>query len=152
MNFYTKMVSFTFIEMNTRLQVEHTVTELITDIDLVQEQIKIAFGEKLSFRQKDIKYHGHAIECRLNAEDPYNFMPSPGTISRFHLPGGPGVRIDTHAYGGYKVPSNYDSMIGKLITYGESRDQALARMDIALSEIVIEGIKTNVPLHQRSCE
>jgi acetyl-CoA carboxylase biotin carboxylase subunit len=128
--------------------VEHTVTELITDIDLVQEQIKIAFGEKLSFRQKDIRYQGHAIECRLNAEDPYNFMPSPGTISRFHLPGGPGVRIDTHAYGGYKVPSNYDSMIGKLITYGGSRDQALARMDIALSEILIEGIKTNVPLHR----
>ncbi|MDC0542399.1 acetyl-CoA carboxylase biotin carboxylase subunit [Methylophilaceae bacterium] len=139
---------FYFIEMNTRLQVEHTVTELITDIDLVQEQIKIAFGEKLSFRQKDIRYQGHAIECRLNAEDPYNFIPSPGTISRFHLPGGPGVRIDTHAYGGYKVPSNYDSMVGKLITYGESRDQALARMDIALSEIVIEGIKTNVPLHR----
>ena len=139
---------FYFIEMNTRLQVEHTVTELITDIDLVQEQIKIAFGEKLSFRQKDIRYQGHAIECRLNAEDPYNFMPSPGTISRFHLPGGPGVRIDTHAYGGYKVPSNYDSMVGKLITYGESRDQALARMDIALSEIVVEGIKTNVPLHR----
>ena len=127
---------------------EHTVTELITDIDLVQEQIKIAFGEKLRFRQKDIRYQGHAIECRLNAEDPYNFMPSPGTISRFHLPGGPGVRIDTHAYGGYKVPSNYDSMIGKLITYGGSRDQALARMDIALSEILIEGIKTNVPLHR----
>ena len=139
---------FFFIEMNTRLQVEHTVTEMITGLDLVQEQIKIAFGEKLSFRQKDISYQGHAIECRLNAEDPYNFMPSPGTISRFHLPGGPGVRIDTHAYGGYKVPSNYDSMIGKLITYGGSRDQALARMDIALSEILIEGIKTNVPLHR----
>ena len=135
---------FYFIEMNTRLQVEHTVTELITDIDLVQEQIKIAFGEKLSFRQKDIRYQGHAIECRLNAEDPYNFMPSPGTISRFHLPGGPGVRIDTHAYGGYTVSPHYDSMICKLITYGRTRKIALDRMYRALSEYIIRGIDTNI--------
>ena len=139
---------FYFIEMNTRLQVEHTVTELITDIDLVQEQIKIAYGEKLSLKQKEVQLAGHSIECRINAEDPYSFVPSPGTISRFHLPGGPGVRIDTHAYGGYKVPSNYDSMIGKLITYGKDRDQAISRMRIALSEMVIEGIKTNIPLHR----
>tara|TARA_B110000003_G_scaffold18737_2_gene18299 strand:+ start:305 stop:1651 length:1347 start_codon:yes stop_codon:yes gene_type:complete len=139
---------FFFIEMNTRLQVEHTVTEMITGIDLVQEQIKIAYGEKLSLRQKDVQLSGHSIECRINAEDPYTFVPSPGVISRFHLPGGPGVRIDTHAYGGYKVPSNYDSMIGKLITYGKTRDQAISRMKIALSEMVIEGIKTNIPLHR----
>ena len=139
---------FFFIEMNTRLQVEHTVTEMITGIDLVQEQIKIAYGQKLSLRQKDVQLSGHSIECRINAEDPYTFVPSPGVISRFHLPGGPGVRIDTHAYGGYKVPSNYDSMIGKLITYGKTRDQAISRMKIALSEMVIEGIKTNIPLHR----
>lgn len=138
---------FFFIEMNTRLQVEHTVTEMITGIDLVQEQIKIAFGEKLLLKQKDVEQRGHAIECRINAEDPYTFVPSPGVITRFHLPGGPGVRLDTHAYGGYKVPSNYDSMIGKLITYGKTREQAIARMRIALSEMVIEGIKTNIPLH-----
>jgi acetyl-CoA carboxylase biotin carboxylase subunit len=139
---------FFFIEMNTRLQVEHTVTEMITGLDLVQEQIKIAFGEKLKIKQRNVQSNGHAIECRINAEDPYTFMPSPGTISRFHLPGGPGVRIDTHAYGGYKVPSNYDSMIGKLICYGSSRGQAIARMQIALSEILIEGINTNIPLHR----
>ncbi len=139
---------FFFIEMNTRLQVEHTVTEMITGLDLVQEQIKIAFGEKFKLKQRHIPLNGHAIECRINAEDPYNFMPSPGEISRFHLPGGPGVRIDTHAYGGYKVPSHYDSMIGKLICYGDTRDQAISRMQIALSEILIEGIKTNVPLHR----
>ena len=139
---------FFFIEMNTRLQVEHTVTEMITGIDLVQEQIKIAYGEKLSLKQKEVQLAGHSIECRINAEDPYSFVPSPGTISRFHLPGGPGVRIDTHAYGGYKVPSNYDSMIGKLITYGKDRDQAISRMRIALSEMVIEGIKNNIPLHR----
>ena len=139
---------FFFIEMNTRLQVEHTVTEMITGLDLVQEQIKVAYGEKLNRKQRHIQLNGHAIECRINAEDPYNFMPSPGTISRFHLPGGPGVRIDTHAFGGYKVPSHYDSMIGKLICYGATREQAIARMQIALSEILIEGIKTNVPLHR----
>lgn len=139
---------FFFIEMNTRLQVEHTVTEMITGLDLVQEQIKVAYGEKLKYKQRNIQLNGHAIECRINAEDPYNFMPSPGEITRFHLPGGPGVRMDTHVYGGYKVPSNYDSMIGKLICYGSTREQALARMQIALSEILIEGIKTNVPLHR----
>ena len=138
---------FYFIEMNTRLQVEHPVTESITGIDLVQEQIKAAFGIKLSFRQKDIKITGHSIECRINAEDPYDFTPSPGIINRLHLPGGPGVRVDTHAYGGYKIPSHYDSMIGKIITTGSNREQAIAKMRIALSEVVIEGIKTNIPLH-----
>lgn len=138
---------FYFIEMNTRLQVEHTVTEMITGLDLVQQQIFVANGEKLKFRQKDVQLRGHAIECRINAEDPYNFVPSPGKISTFHMPGGPGVRIDTHAYSGYTVPSNYDSMIGKLITYGATREQAIARMRIALSEMMIDGIKTNIPLH-----
>jgi acetyl-CoA carboxylase biotin carboxylase subunit len=138
---------FYFIEMNTRLQVEHTVTEMITGLDLVQQQIFVANGEKLKFRQKDIVLRGHAIECRINAEDPYNFVPSPGKISTFHMPGGPGVRIDTHAYAGYTVPSHYDSMIGKLITYGATRDQAIARMRIALSEMLVDGIKTNIPLH-----
>ncbi|MFM9835666.1 MAG: acetyl-CoA carboxylase biotin carboxylase subunit [Methylophilaceae bacterium] len=138
---------FFFIEMNTRLQVEHTVTEMITGLDLVQQQIFVAAGEKLKFRQKDIELRGHAIECRINAEDPYNFIPSPGRIGTFHMPGGPGVRIDTHAYSGYVVPPHYDSMIGKLITYGATRDQAIARMRIALSEMLIDGIKTNVPLH-----
>jgi acetyl-CoA carboxylase, biotin carboxylase subunit len=138
---------FYFIEMNTRLQVEHTVTEMITGLDLVQQQIFVAAGEKLKFRQKDIVLRGHAIECRINAEDPYNFVPSPGKISTFHMPGGPGVRIDTHAYSGYVVPSHYDSMIGKLITYGATRDQAIARMRIALSEMLVDGIKTNIPLH-----
>ena len=139
---------FFFIEMNTRLQVEHPVTESITGIDLVQEQIKIAFGEKLSFRQKDITFKGHSIECRINAEDPYTFTPSPGDITRFHMPGGPGIRVDTHAYGGYKVPSHYDSMIGKIISYGKDRKQAIARMKIALSEAIIDGPKTNIPLHR----
>ena len=138
---------FYFIEMNTRLQVEHTVTELITGLDLVQQQIFVAAGEKLKFRQKDIELRGHAIECRINAEDPYNFVPSPGKINTFHMPGGPGVRVDTHAYAGYTVPSHYDSMIGKLITYGATRDQAIARMRIALSEMMVDGIKTNIPLH-----
>jgi acetyl-CoA carboxylase biotin carboxylase subunit len=138
---------FYFIEMNTRLQVEHTVTEMITGLDLVQQQIFVAAGEKLKFRQKDIVLKGHAIECRINAEDPYNFVPSPGKITTFHMPGGPGVRIDTHAYAGYTVPPHYDSMIGKLITYGDTRDQAIARMRIALSEMMIGGISTNVPLH-----
>ncbi|HNV88199.1 MAG TPA: acetyl-CoA carboxylase biotin carboxylase subunit [Methylotenera sp.] len=138
---------FYFIEMNTRLQVEHTVTEMITGLDLVQQQIFVAAGEKLKFRQKDIELRGHAIECRINAEDPYNFVPSPGKISTFHMPGGPGVRIDTHAYSGYTVPPHYDSMIGKLITHGTTRDQAIARMRIALSEMLVDGIKTNIPLH-----
>jgi len=138
---------FYFIEMNTRLQVEHTVTEMITGLDLVQQQIFVAFGEKLKMRQKDINLNGHSIECRINAEDPYSFVPSPGTIDRFHMPGGPGVRIDTHAYGGYVVPPHYDSMICKLITHGATREQAIARMRIALSEMSVQGIKTNVPLH-----
>jgi len=138
---------FYFIEMNTRLQVEHTVTEMITGLDLVQQQIFVAAGEKLKFRQKDIELRGHAIECRINAEDPYTFVPSPGKITTLHMPGGPGVRIDTHAYAGYTVPSHYDSMIGKLITYGATRDQAIARMRIALSEMLVSGIKTNIQLH-----
>ncbi len=138
---------FFFIEMNTRLQVEHTVTEMITGMDLVQQQILVASGEKLTIRQKDVQLNGHAIECRINAEDPYTFVPSPGKIERFHMPGGPGVRIDTHAYGGYTVPPYYDSMICKLITYGATRDQAIARMRIALSEMSVQGIKTNIALH-----
>ncbi len=138
---------FYFIEMNTRLQVEHTVTEMITGIDLVQQQIFVAAGEKLKFRQKDVLLKGHAIECRINAEDPYSFVPSPGKISAFHMPGGPGVRMDTHAYAGYTVPAHYDSMIGKLITYGDTRNQAIARMRIALSEMMVSGINTNIPLH-----
>ena len=138
---------FYFIEMNTRLQVEHTVTEMITGIDLVQQQIFVAAGEKLPFRQRDIVLNGHAIECRINAEDPYTFVPSPGFINRFHMPRGPGVRMDTHVYGGYTVPPHYDSMIGKLITHGATREQAIARMRVALSEMYVEGIKTNTPLH-----
>ncbi|QVL46470.1 MAG: acetyl-CoA carboxylase biotin carboxylase subunit [Methylophilaceae bacterium] len=138
---------FFFIEMNTRLQVEHTVTEMITGMDLVQQQILVAFGEKLTIRQKDVQLNGHSIECRINAEDPYTFVPSPGKIDRFHMPGGPGVRIDTHAYGGYVVPPYYDSMICKLITHGATREQAIARMRIALSEMSVQGIKTNIALH-----
>ena len=138
---------FYFIEMNTRVQVEHPVTEMITGIDIVQEQIRIAAGEKLRFRQRDIEFRGHAIECRINAEDPYTFVPSPGTINAWHTPGGPGIRVDSHVYAGYKVPPHYDSMIGKLIAYGETRDQAIRKMRIALSEMLVEGIKTNIPLH-----
>jgi len=138
---------FYFIEMNTRLQVEHPVTEMITGIDIVREQLRIADGAKLSVTQKDIRFQGHAIECRINAEDPKTFMPSPGLISLWHAPGGPGVRVDTHIYSGYRVPPYYDSMIGKLITHGSDRNAAVARMKNALTEIVIEGIKTNVPLH-----
>ncbi len=139
---------FYFIEMNTRIQVEHPVTEMITGVDLVQEQIRIAAGEKLRFRQKDIVLRGHAIECRINAEDPYRFTPSPGRITSYHPPGGPGIRVDTHIYAGYMVPPNYDSMLGKLIAYGATRDQAIRRMRIALSEMVLEGITTNIPLHR----
>lgn len=139
---------FYFIEMNTRIQVEHPVTELITGIDLVQQQIRVAAGEKFLLRQKDITFRGHAVECRINAEDPYTFMPSPGRISNWHTPGGPGVRIDSHVFNGYFVPPNYDSMIAKVITYGDTRAQAVARMSIALSEMVVEGIKTNIPLHR----
>ena len=138
---------FYFIEMNTRLQVEHPVTEFITGVDIVREQIMIASGEKLSIRQKDITWRGHAIECRINAEDPKSFMPSPGRISMYHPPGGPGIRVDTHVYSNYLVPSYYDSMVGKLIAFGDTRDIAIARMRIALSEMVVDGIKTNIPLH-----
>ncbi len=138
---------FYFIEMNTRVQVEHPVTELTTGIDIVQTQILVASGAKLPFKQKDISTRGHAIECRINAEDPEKFVPSPGRITGFHMPGGPGIRVDTHVYHGYMVPPHYDSMIGKLLAYGDTREQAIARMRIALSEMVVEGIKTNIPLH-----
>jgi acetyl-CoA carboxylase biotin carboxylase subunit len=139
---------FFFIEMNTRIQVEHPVTEMITGVDIVQEQIHIASGEKLRLRQKDIQIRGHAIECRINAEDPYRFTPSPGKITSYHPPGGPGIRVDSHVYQGYTVPPNYDSMVGKVIAYGATREQAIARMRIALSEMVVEGIQTNLPLHR----
>jgi len=139
---------FFFIEMNTRIQVEHPVTEMITGVDLVQEQIRVAAGEKLRLRQKDVVLRGHAIECRINAEDPYRFTPSPGRITSYHPPGGPGIRVDTHVYAGYSVPPNYDSMVGKVIAYGATRDQAIRRMRIALSEMAIEGIQTNLPLHR----
>ena len=138
---------FHFIEMNTRVQVEHPVTEMITGIDIVQQQIHIAAGAKLPFRQRDIVLRGHAIECRINAEDPYTFAPSPGRIASYHPPGGPGIRVDTHIYAGYTVPPYYDSMVGKVIAYGDTRDQAVRRMRIALSEMALEGIKTNIPLH-----
>ena len=139
---------FYFIEMNTRIQVEHPVTEMITGVDIVQEQIRVAAGERLSVRQKDVELRGHAIECRINAEDPFRFTPSPGKITSYHSPGGPGIRVDSHIYQGYSVPPNYDSLVCKLIAYGEDRDQAIRRMRIALSEMVIEGIQTNIALHQ----
>jgi acetyl-CoA carboxylase biotin carboxylase subunit len=139
---------FFFIEMNTRVQVEHPVTEMITGIDIVQSQLRIAAGEKLPFKQRDIQFHGHAIECRINAEHPYKFTPSPGRITSWHVPGGPGIRVDSHAFANYLVPPYYDSLIGKLIAYGDTREQAIARMRIALSEMVVEGILTNLPLHQ----
>jgi len=138
---------FYFIEMNTRIQVEHPVTELITGIDLVQMQIRVAAGEKLPFRQRDIHFAGHAIEVRVNAEDPFKFTPSPGKIIWWHPPGGPGIRVDSHAYSGYFVPPNYDSMIGKIIAYGATREQAIRRMRVALSEMIVDGIQTNIPLH-----
>jgi acetyl-CoA carboxylase biotin carboxylase subunit len=139
---------FYFIEMNTRVQVEHAVTELVTGVDIVQEQIRVAAGEKLKHRQREIELRGHAIECRINAEDPFTFIPSPGRITSYHSPGGPGIRVDSHVYQGYAVPPHYDSLLGKVIAYGDSRDQAIRRMRIALSEMVVEGIKTNIPLHQ----
>jgi acetyl-CoA carboxylase biotin carboxylase subunit len=139
---------FFFIEMNTRVQVEHPITELITGVDIVKEQLRIAAGQKLTLKQSDIKIKGHAIECRINAEDPRTFVPCPGTITHFHAPGGPGIRIDSHIYSSYKVPPHYDSLIGKIIAYGETREIALARMRNALDETVIEGIKTNLSLHQ----
>jgi acetyl-CoA carboxylase, biotin carboxylase subunit len=140
--------NFYFIEMNTRVQVEHPVTELITGVDIVKQQLLIAADEELPYKQEDIVPRGHAIECRINAEDPETFMPSPGMITQWHAPGGPGIRLDSHIYSGYTVPPFYDSLIGKLIAYGDTRDVALARMRNALSEIVIEGIRTNVPLHE----
>ena len=139
---------FYFIEMNTRVQVEHPVTEMITNFDIVKEQLKIANGDKLSISQEDIQIKGHSFECRINAENSKTFLPSPGDIERFHAPGGPGIRVDSHIYSGYKVPPYYDSLIAKLISYGNSRDEALNRMKNALNEILIEGINTNIPLHQ----
>ena len=140
---------FYFIEMNTRIQVEHPVTEIVTGIDLIREQLMIAAGQPLSIRQEDVVLRGHAIECRINAEDPETFFPSPGLIQHYHAAGGPGVRVDSHVYAGYRVPPDYDSMIGKLIVHGADREQAICRMRVALSEMVIDGIKTNVPLQQR---
>ncbi|MBI5658059.1 MAG: acetyl-CoA carboxylase biotin carboxylase subunit [Nitrosomonadales bacterium] len=139
---------FYFIEMNTRVQVEHPVTEAVTGIDIVQQQIRIAAGEKLPMKQKDIVFKGHAIECRINAEHPYKFTPSPGRITAWHPPGGPGIRVDSHVYANYLVPPHYDSMIGKIIASGDTREQAMARMRTALSEMAVEGIETNIPLHQ----
>jgi acetyl-CoA carboxylase biotin carboxylase subunit len=139
---------FYFIEMNTRVQVEHPVTEMVTGIDIVRTQIMVAAGEKLPFTQRQIEIRGHAIECRVNAEDPYKFTPSPGRITTWHAPGGPGVRVDTHIYTNYFVPPNYDSMIGKIIVHGDTREQAMARMRTALAETVVEGINTNIALHR----
>ncbi|MEI6737123.1 MAG: acetyl-CoA carboxylase biotin carboxylase subunit, partial [Pseudomonadota bacterium] len=139
---------FYFIEMNTRVQVEHPVSEMITGVDIVQEQIRIAAGHKLRYRQKEIVLSGHAIECRINAEHPVSFVPSPGRITRFHVPGGPGIRVDSHVYADYFVPPYYDSLIAKVIAHGDTRQQAFARMRTALSEMVVEGIHTNLPLHQ----
>jgi len=139
---------FYFIEMNTRVQVEHPVTEVITGVDIVQEQIRVAAGMKLKLRQRDVVKKGHAIECRINAENPYTFVPSPGRITQYHVAGGPGIRYDSHVYANYYVPPYYDSLVGKLIAFGDTREQAIARMRVALSEMVIEGIQTNIPLHQ----
>jgi len=139
---------FYFIEMNTRVQVEHPVTEMITGIDIVQMQIRVASGEKMTLRQRDLVFKGHAMECRVNAEHPFKFTPSPGRITSLHVPGGPGVRVDSHAYANYMVPPHYDSLIGKVIAWGDTREQAIAKMRIALSEMIVEGIDTNIPLHQ----
>lgn len=139
---------FYFIEMNTRVQVEHPVTEMVTGIDIVKEQLRIAGGMPLSIRQEDVRIRGHAIECRINAEDPVSFMPCPGKINLFHAPGGNGIRVDSHIYSGYTVPPYYDSLIGKLISYGSTRDEALVRMQNALDELLIDGIRTNTPLHK----
>jgi acetyl-CoA carboxylase biotin carboxylase subunit len=140
---------FYFIEMNTRVQVEHPVTELITGVDIVREQLRVAAGLGLSYKQDDIQIKGHAIECRINAEDPDTFLPNPGMIDTYHPPGGPGVRVDSHIYSGYKVPANYDSLIGKVIAYSDTREECIARMENALLETFIDGIKTNIPLHKR---
>ena len=139
---------FFFIEMNTRVQVEHPVTELISGVDIVQEQLRVAAGEKLQYKQKDIVLEGHAFECRINAEDPYNFIPSPGLIESCHLPGGFGIRVDSHIYQGYRIPPNYDSLIGKLCVHGKTREQAMAKMRVAMAELAITGIKTNADLHR----
>ena len=139
---------FFFIEMNTRVQVEHPVTELISGVDIVQEQLRVAAGEKLQYKQKDIVLEGHAFECRINAEDPYNFIPSPGLIESCHLPGGFGIRVDSHIYQGYRIPPNYDSLIGKICVHGKTREQAMAKMRVALAELAITGIKTNADLHR----
>lgn len=139
---------FYFIEMNTRIQVEHPVTEMVTGIDIVKEMLRIASGQPLSIKQEDVVIRGHALECRINAEDPKNFLPSPGKVKHFHAPGGNGIRVDSHLYSGYTVPPNYDSLIGKLIAYGSTRDEAMARMRNALDEIVVDGIKTNIALHR----
>jgi acetyl-CoA carboxylase biotin carboxylase subunit len=139
---------FFFIEMNTRIQVEHPVTEMITGVDIVREQLLIAGGAPLSFSQSDIRFRGHSFECRINAEDPQNFLPSPGKVKYFHPPGGPGIRVDSHLYDGYTVPPFYDSLIAKIISYGEDRDIALRRMRQALDELIVEGIRTNTPLHR----
>jgi acetyl-CoA carboxylase biotin carboxylase subunit len=139
---------FYFIEMNTRIQVEHPVTELITGIDLVKAQLMIAAGEKLAWQQSDVVLRGAALECRINAEDAKTFMPSPGPVRLWHAPGGPGIRVDSHLYAGYNVPPHYDSLVAKLISYGEDRDTAIARMRNALAEMVVEGIRTNAALHQ----
>ncbi len=140
--------NYYFIEMNTRVQVEHPVSEMITGVDIIKEQLMIASGQPLSFKQKDIIFRGHSFECRVNAEDPETFLPQPGTINAYHAPGGNGVRVDSHIYNGYRVPPNYDSMIGKIITYGRDRNSALSRMRNALDEMLIDGIKTNIPLHE----
>ncbi|WP_237059482.1 acetyl-CoA carboxylase biotin carboxylase subunit [Microbulbifer sediminum] len=139
---------FYFIEMNTRIQVEHPVTEMVTGVDLIKEQIRVCAGEKLSIRQEDVVIRGHAFECRINAEDPKTFFPCPGKVNNFHTPGGLGVRVDSHLYSGYTVPANYDSMIAKVITHAENREEALARMRVALSELIVDGIKTNIPLQE----
>jgi len=144
--------NYYFMEMNTRIQVEHGVTELVTGRDLVKEQIHVAAGAPLSFSQKDVTFQGHALECRINAEDPVTFAPSPGTIRHFHQPGGPGVRVDTFAHEGCEISPYYDSMIAKLMTYGRNRDEAIARMRRCLDVMIVEGIKTNIPLHRRILE
>ena len=139
---------FYFLEMNTRVQVEHPVTEMITGVDIVKEQLRIASGLPLSLKQEDIKVQGHSFECRINAEDPKTFLPSPGTIKHFHAPGGNGIRVDSHIYNGYTVPPHYDSLIAKVISYGEDRETALKRMSIALDEMLVDGIRSNIPLQQ----
>ena len=149
MEFLVQGDEFFFLEVNPRIQVEHPVTEMVAGVDLVRAQLRIASGEPLRFTQDDIQMRGHAIECRINAEHPRSFVPSPGEIRMFHPPGGPGIRMDSHLYSGYRVPPHYDSMVGKLIAYGDSRESALARMRQALSEMVVEGIQTNLKLHEQ---